>query len=74
MTLAMEKVLKETDPLKRQKAFSKLLESLTAENAELAAEMLRKAPGGRWAVWQEYSFADAFLGAAGWSSGHRVFQ
>ena len=55
MVVALEKVLKETDPLKRQKAFAKLLESLTAENAESAAEMLRKAPGGRWSVWQEYS-------------------
>ncbi|NNC88039.1 MAG: hypothetical protein HKN82_06205 [Akkermansiaceae bacterium] len=55
MTDAIKKVLAETDPLRRQREFATLLESLTAENAEAAVLALQEAPRSRWNWGQEYS-------------------
>lgn len=52
---AVAEVLAVTDPIERQRQFSELLASLTAENAEAAVRALRDAPRGRWGWGQEYS-------------------
>ncbi|NIP97290.1 MAG: hypothetical protein GWO24_29200, partial [Akkermansiaceae bacterium] len=55
MEEAMTSVLAETDPIKRQRRFSLLIESLTAENAEAAVRALQEAPRSRWNWGQEFS-------------------
>jgi hypothetical protein len=50
---ALEKVVRERDPLRRQKAFCDLLESITAENVEAMVRAHHDAPGERWDKWQE---------------------
>lgn len=55
MKEAVAKILGVTDPIDRQRQFTELLESLTAENAEAAVQALRDAPRSRWNWGQEYS-------------------
>lgn len=55
MKEAVTKVLSITDPIERQKRFTELLASLTAENAQAAVQALRDAPRSRWSWGQEYS-------------------
>ena len=55
MTEAMASVVAETDPIRRQRRFTQLLEALTPENAQAAVLALQAAPRSRWNWGQEYS-------------------